>query len=511
MKELERFVFGTQYYRAPTPTKAEWQDDIRNIKKIGLDTIQVRAQWRWNERIRGEFDWSDLDRIFDLCEKYEIKVMFKFMLETAPQWLYDMYGCERIGRDGNKILPGAHAAFFVGGWLPCFDNLHVRKEAERFIVEAVKRYKDREAFLLWNAWNEPRSSPQGECCCEYSQESYRKWLKEKYGDIETLNSYLGKAWGSWEEIMPPAMNEDYAELYMWRQWAMHSVMDCVDWVYRTIRTVDKEHPIMTHVGMCSLIQDPVDDSSDDWLNASKVDFYGSSYPVFDFFDNNVNYARSRVLGAMIIDWIRSLSPYFWINEIYPNGGDFFPDLDPNGLASWIWTAVAHGAKGLVFWQYKPERLGFEANLAGLVHLDGSDTARGLKVAEMAVVISKYHDVFRNMHVPKAEVAIVYDHRSDIISRVREMLLGKRISYKDCLLGIYSLFLANNVAIDWVSSHELERINEYKLVYLSDMEVVGEADARVFEEYVKNSGCLVTESFLGLHSDNTWRNLKVPGH
>ena len=44
---------GTQYYRAPTPLPDEWEDDVRRIAELGFDFIQLRAQWRWHERVVG--------------------------------------------------------------------------------------------------------------------------------------------------------------------------------------------------------------------------------------------------------------------------------------------------------------------------------------------------------------------------------------------------------------------------------------------------------------------------
>ncbi len=150
MKTVKDFVYGVQYYRAPTPLPEEWDTDIPKIKKLGFNAIQLRSQWRWHERIRDKFYFDDLDRLFDLCEKHGLKIIFKFMLETAPAWLYRMYNCERMDIHGNKIWPGPHAAFYVGGWWPCFDHPEVREEANRFIDACVIRYKDRENLLVWN-------------------------------------------------------------------------------------------------------------------------------------------------------------------------------------------------------------------------------------------------------------------------------------------------------------------------------------------------------------------------
>ena len=60
-KHIDQFVYGTQYYRAPTPLPDEWDVDLRNMTGAGLETIQLRIQWRWNEPIEGRYVFDDID------------------------------------------------------------------------------------------------------------------------------------------------------------------------------------------------------------------------------------------------------------------------------------------------------------------------------------------------------------------------------------------------------------------------------------------------------------------
>ena len=77
------FNFCIQYYRQPTPTPAEWEDDLKHIKSLGFNAIQLRPQWAWHEPSEGKLRWDDTDRLFDLAEKTGLKVLFKFILEKC--------------------------------------------------------------------------------------------------------------------------------------------------------------------------------------------------------------------------------------------------------------------------------------------------------------------------------------------------------------------------------------------------------------------------------------------
>ena len=94
---FDGIIHGTQYYRAPTPLPEDWEADLQKAADARIDVIQLRVQWRWHERRKGEYCFEDNDRLFGLAEKYGIRVIIKFLMENAPEWLYREYNCYRIG------------------------------------------------------------------------------------------------------------------------------------------------------------------------------------------------------------------------------------------------------------------------------------------------------------------------------------------------------------------------------------------------------------------------------
>ena len=122
---------------------------------------------------------------------------------------------------------------------------------------------------------------------------------------------------------------------------------------------------------------------------------------------------------------------------------------------------SHGAKGILFWQYRAERLGNESDGNGLLNIDGSKNERSEEAERIGEVINNHASVFREFKVPQAEVAILYDHRSDLISRIEntgaptdpEFATTLNYLYKFSLFGSYSLFWENNIPVDWIPSRE----------------------------------------------------------
>ena len=220
---------------------------------------------------------------------------------------------------------------------------------------------------------------------------------------------------------------------------------------------------MTHVGTCSVRQQVLDDISDDWLNARQVDFYGCSFIIDE--KRIDDYADA----ALTNDWIRSNSSYYWVQELYAHSPYYSEGIKPEHIRLWAWTTVAHGAKGINYWQYKDERFGNESNAYGLVRPNGDLTDRAEEAGRIARAIGENDQLFRTFTPRPAEIALVYDVRSDLVSHTEEKRHLERLTgnytYKDCLRGAYNLFWRLNLPIDWVCAHEMRRILQYKLVYL----------------------------------------------
>src|SRR5215471_7462111 len=85
------FLFGSQYYRAPTPEKACWAADLAKMREMGFTQVKYWVQWRWSHRGPGRFFWDDLDELMDLAHMSGIGVTLNTIFDVAPVWLYERY------------------------------------------------------------------------------------------------------------------------------------------------------------------------------------------------------------------------------------------------------------------------------------------------------------------------------------------------------------------------------------------------------------------------------------
>jgi beta-galactosidase GanA len=512
--QLSFYPYGTQYHRAPTPLPQEWAGDLAEIARCGYTHVQFRPQWRWHERVRGQRVWSDLDQLFDLAAANKLRVVLKPFLETAPDWVFADLGGTRIGFHGTPIEPFAHGACYVGGWWPCFDNPAVRAAAGDFACEMIHRYHTHPALWFYDAWNEPRSWPMGQCHCSHSQASYRQWLRERFGTVEKLNEFLGKAWTSFDLIRAPEGADDFAEMFLWRQWCAWTVGDKVGLVAKAIRSQDPKAFVMVHVGGSNIIQDTGQDIGDDFQVAARTDRFGTSMGVSLHPRTPMEIAG----GDLQSDWVRRVDPSYWCHEFYPNHGMWSPPPQPATLRRLVWLAIAGGASGFTYWQYRSERVGNESNGFGMREIDGSPTLRSRVTDEIAAVIRKHGKALVGARRIASDVAILYDRPSDMILRIQEMKTWSQdlmdepchwSAHKKAVHAAHAMYLHSGHTVDWVVPGD--DLAGRRLLHVSAMEMVDEAAAQWLRQYVRGGGTLIVEMPFACRDANTWVSMRRPKH
>ena len=513
--QIDFYPYGVQYHRAPTPLPEDWAGDLESIAAAGYTHVQFRPQWKCHERVRGRFVWDDLDRLFDLARENGLRVVLKPMLETAPDWVFSELNGQRIGFNGRPIPPIAIGSFYVGGWLPCFDNPEVATACVTFVREMVARYQDHPALWFYDAWNEPRSRPLGQCQCPHSIASYRKWLADRYGTVERLNDAFGKAWTAFETVQPPQSGWDYAEMYLWRTWAADAVAGHVRLVSDAIRSVDRDAFVMVHVGGCSVIQDAACDTSDDMRSVALggVDVYGTSFPV----PLHPRTPMENAAPDLVSDWLRRVDPLYWCHEFYANHGEWCEPPEPSTLTRLMWMAVAGGAAGFTFWQYRSERVGNETNGYGMREIDGSPTERSRACDAMAAVLKNHGHVLAHTRRERSRVALLYSRESDLLSRITVM--GSMFAadedsrgdypYKRAIRAAHALYLQCGETVDWIVPGD--SLDGVELLHVTAAEMIDQAAADWLKDYVYRGGKVIVEFPSACRDANTWVSVRRPNN
>ena len=504
---FKEIIHGTQYYRTPTPLPEEWAGDIENFEKYNIDAFQIRINWRWNERVENQYDFSDIDRLLELAKKNGRKVIMKFLLECAPQYVYEKYGGTRIGPKGEKLRPGTHGAFY-GGWLPCFTNPKVWERALAFVDKVAERYAGNESIILWNEWNEIRNRPIEECFCPHCRAAFGNYLKGKFTTIENLNRHYGSAEESFETVNLPIMPHGFWDTYEFKKFkSSFELHRYLKEIYTVIRRHDKTTPIMCHAGFCSAFQMNIGDAVDDFTVSKAVDFWGTSLP----FDTNMDNPDNRLSMMQLGDFMRSVDKNYFNHEIYPGLG-MFNDYDtPFDMKFKLYTALSSGTKGLVYWQYRAERVGMEQDCAGIMRADGSPRPVAEAVRDFGADLHKNMKHFVGTEVSSGDAAIVFDYDSMLISEIEEAcgdlyefkLKDGLEYYRKSQRGMYKLMRSAGYNVDYVGVTNPERFKRYKLLYFPYYSMLDEKIIPYLEAFLEKGGTVIADEGFGLRDLNTW--------
>lgn len=368
--EAERFpfLFGAQYYRAPTPEPACWEGDLGRMRELGFNAVKFFVQWRWSHRAEDRFFFDDLDRLMDLAHANGLGVTLNVLMDMAPTWLYRACpDARQVDAQGHVVEPYAVAHRTIGGHPgPCYRHPGALVLRRRFLSAAAEHFRGHPALSMWDVWNEPELSFQQRhpdvrtmvCYCPRCHEGFIAWLRDKYGQLDRLNQVWGRCYADWEEVEMPRVTGAITDFVDWREFHLDTLTGEATWRLRVIEELDPCHGRYLHVV-------PVYFSA-----VTCVDDFAVAEPC-EVFAASMGSAPSAII--QVISAGRGKICYNVESHVNHGCTNLHqPVVDDQALRRNFLAQVGLGVKGFLFWQYRPEVLGGESPAWGLVRLDGTD-------------------------------------------------------------------------------------------------------------------------------------------
>lgn len=502
-------------------SQSEWKHDLEQIKTLGFNTVRTWVEWAHCEPHPGEYSFQNLRMLMELAEEVGLRVFIQMYADSAPDWVGKQYPDAQFEAQSGEKVPSQAAPGY------CTDHPDVARAVMNFYTEAASIAVKYPCLYGWDLWSEPhiinwaiiKYVPDAQFCyCPYSQAAFREWLKHKYGSIECLNKRWYRNFTEWEEVTPPRFGTilSYTDYIDWKLFIMEKLASDLRMRYEAIRKSDPSHVITSHAAVPSLFTTPQwgDGTPDDFLMADMVDYYGTSlYPKHSFPDHHWPPIYFHSMG----DFTRSANIQhngFYVGELqagYGTRGIVVGDpVTAGDHRTWLWSALAKGARGVHFFAYYPMSSGYESGGYGLIHLDGALTERAQDSGAIADVVTRHQDIFLDSQPAQAEVALVYNPLAQMVGG--EQHSGPQMALRDSLLGYYRVFMEHNIPVDFIHRRDLEMnyVSHYKLVILPYPIMLTEAAARGLQRYVASGGCAVAEARLAWNNESGCAAEQIPG-
>jgi beta-galactosidase len=484
--KVPHMIYGGDYNPEQWPEEV-WDEDVRLMREAGVNLVSLGIfSWAKLEPRPGEYDFGWLDRIISLLHENGVMVNLATATASPPPWLAKLYPESLpVTENGVVLHPGARQHY-------CPSSAAYRERAADLARRVAGRYKDHPALAMWHVNNE-YGCHVAECYCDASAGHFREWLQGRYGDLDSLNEAWGTAfwsqrYGEWGEILPPRAAPTFAnptQQLDFRRFSSDALLELFEMEKEILREATPDVPITTNfMGFFK--------PADYWKWAAREDVVSDdSYP--DPAD-----PEAHIGAAMSRDLMRSLgdgAPWVLMEQttVRVNWRERNVPKRPNEMRLWSYGAVARGAEGIMFFQWRQSKAGAEKFHSAMVpHVKPEDSRSWREVTRLGAELGKLDGLLGARG--EAECAILLDWESWWALE----LDSKPSAAVRMLEGVYSFYkplFEANVPVDF--AHPGSDLSSYRLVIAPNLYLVTDESVENLRRFVADDGTLLMSFFSGI--------------
>lgn len=368
-------LVGSYYYPEQWP-ESNWERDIKRMAELGFEFTHFgEFAWSTMEPEEGKYNFEWLDKAIALAQKYNLRVILCTPTPTPPVWMTQKHpDILMVNAEGRTIQHGARQQ---ASW----SSKTYQEYVSKIVTLLAKRYGNNKTVWGWQIDNEPSHYGASFDYSENAQNSYRDWLKNKYKNIENLNTVWGNAFWSqtynnFEQIRIPNQKE------LVQQANPHAVLDFkrfnADEVAKFIITqkeilrkyIEPSQWITTNLMPHHSAVDP--------LRMKDLDFLTYTKYLAEGYDLGHGEQGFRMGSANSIgfsnDFFRAINGVSGVMELQPgqvNWGLFNPQTMPGAVRMWMYHVMSGGNKFVCNYRFRQPLSGGEQYHYGIMKTDGT--------------------------------------------------------------------------------------------------------------------------------------------
>ncbi|WIE73499.1 beta-galactosidase [Curtobacterium sp. MCJR17_020] len=486
--------FGGDYSPEQWPREV-WLEDVRLMREAGVNLVTIGVfSWALLERSPGEYTFDWLDDVIALLHDNGIAVDLATPTAAPPNWLLTAHpevlpvdATERRERPGGRL-----------GW--CAASTVFREHALRIVGALAERYGHHPAVRLWHVSNE-LGGGNGRCYCEESAADFRRWLADRYGDVDTANAAWGTAfWGhtytSFDEVSPPRGVGGAPNPGLFLDFERYS-SDALLRHFDAEKAVIEQHsdvPVTTNfmVGAGSQVVDYAE-----WAKHVAIPA-NDHYTLVDdpHREQDLALAADRMRGVTV-----DRTP--WLLMEHSTGGPSWQQRnrakEPGEILRNSLVHVARGSDGALFFQWRASTAGAEQFHSAMVPHAGTRTRIWREVVALGRALRDLAPV-QGSRVEPARVAIVVDEPSGWALQ-SGLKPHRALRYSRELRAWYAAFHDRQVLTDVVASDA--DLDGYDVVVVPTMLIADDATAARIAAVVDRGATLIVTYLSGV-ADETAR-------
>ena len=411
-----RLRFGASYYHEYMPVE-RLDEDMELMRAAGFTFIRVgESTWSSFEPRDGEFSFGWLDRVVDAAAANGLAVIMGTPTYAIPPWLARAHPEVMAERETGRPIP-------YGG-RQNMDVTHpvYRHHAERIIRQVVGHYAGHPAVVAWQVDNETGMEllHNGGVV-----DGFRDWLRQRHGDVETLNrrwglTYWSQRLTSFDELWAPDGNTNPGYDLEWRRYQSEIYTEFLAWQASIVRELAAPGQLVTHC----LVSAHGQPAADMRAMARRLDLVSVNpyYPTQDalalpqpddVLAGQPQWMREGGAAALVLSadlaYGAAGAPFLVTETNATSVGHAesnFPHW-PGQRRLIVHTLLSRGALGVGYWHWHSLHFGKETYWGGVL---GHDLRPGRTYRELAQVGAELAEVGETLagFEPDADVAILYN-------------------------------------------------------------------------------------------------------
>ena len=464
------------YLSTEGTTEAIYIDDVQLIKTG--DTKNLLANGGFEEKEESgkiiDSDPSKLWRYEEIFREAEEKNM-KISLLLSPQYfvsdLYDIYPDLKDNGDGiGYVLLHPAAVQAV--------KYHIKT-----ILETAKKYKSINDICLAN---EPRNETKYGGNDSYYKPYWTKYLTEKYGTVQKLNSAWGTSYPKIEDAdFPKGINGYNTQCYDYIGFNNSVMTEWIKLMSETAKETAPELPV--HIKTMPYVS-RADESDKRWLVGAGV----NPEEISEYVDINGNDSDLRFLSGSTSTYSDFIEPKrmqqsFWYeylssvkeapvfnseDHILANGNKDYGSAHRKLIGMSQWMGAVHGRNMDCMWIWDRSSNRSETYESIMYRPDVYE-----KMSEVNLDLKRLSNEVYAVMEEGSNVGILYSDTSRIYSR----------AYINAVYSVFEACLFNGVKPGFITESSLDKADNYKLIIIPYAAHVTKETLNMLKAYIQNGG------------------------
>lgn len=468
------------------------QEDAELMQKTGINSVTIGVfSWSALEPSEGKFDFSWMDRVMDQQAQLGHRVILSTPTAAMPAWLAEKYPQVR------RVDPRGYRPPMTNRQHHCWTSPIFRQRVQIINTELANRYARHPALAMWHVSNELC----GQCFCELCRQSWCDWLERRFGSLQAMNQahwacFWSKQATEWKHAEPTCGYSD-GLLLNWLRFCNDQYAKWYQFEADILRRITPSVPITTNF-MCTVyginyqsLARVVDVVADD------------QYPNYD--PQHPLYLKAIPYWSLKQDLYRCMKPghTFMLMESCPGVMQSRTPMKvkrPGIHRLEMIQAIAHGADGTCYFQFRSGRGGMEKLHGAVVEHWGAQrhlqTRRFRELRELSDTYEKIKPILGTSVCP--QVALIYDSES---SWAQQLTPGlgidnpprntnlREIRYYDAVAAeYYEPFWRHGIPVDVIPNDR--DLSAYRIVVLPMHWIMTPDFSRRLKKYVNQGGILI---------------------